>query len=114
MLNPTPELAAALVTGVALDTLVQALGLALFRPGPDGYFARNGRPVGWLLCLAVGCAMGVVYIWNVHTLAPLLVWLVAALAVFRLPLRQTIKLLIFLGLVRLGIVLLFAAADAPR
>lgn len=114
MLQPTPELAAALVTGVALDTLVQALGLAIFRPGPDGYFARNGLPVGFLLCLAVSCAMGVVYILNAGTFVPLLVWLAAALAVFRLPVRQTIFLLIFLALVRLGIVMLFAAVGPPK
>lgn len=114
MLQPTPELAAALVTGVAVDTLLQALGLALFRPGPDGYFARNGLPLGFVLCLAVSCAMGVVYILNIGMFVPLIVWLVAALAVFRLPFRQTIFLLIFLALVRLAIVMLFAATGAPR
>lgn len=110
MLHPTPELAAALVTGVAVDTLLQALGLAIFRPGPDGYFARNGLPVGWLLCVAVSCAIGVVYILGIHWLVPLAVWVVAALAVFKLPLRQTIRLLIFLALVRFGVALLFAGA----
>ncbi len=112
MLQPTPELAAALITGVAVDTLLQALGLVIFRPGPDGYFARNGLPIGWLLCLAVSCAMGVVYILDIGILVPLLVWVVAALAGFKLPLRQTIKLLIFLALVRWGLAILFAGAAA--
>jgi hypothetical protein len=77
---------------VAFNALTLGVLLALFRPGEAGYFARNGHPSGWAVCVAVSAGFAALSLLDVTVLVSVVAWWAVALLVFRLTVRQTIKL----------------------
>lgn len=108
MLQMTPELSATLAVGALAHTVVQLVGLAVFRPGPNGYFAANGSAVAVLLCTSISCGMAVLTVVSGTPLLGLAIWVKIAHFVYRLDFRQTVKLFLFMAFAQLGA--MFAAA----
>jgi hypothetical protein len=79
---------------VLLNTLVLGGFLALFRPGEYGYFAGQGRLLGWATCLGVSLYFSILAIIPAPLLVLWLMWWVVSVYLFRLTIRQTLKFII--------------------
>ena len=116
-----------IIAAVVLDTLVLGVAVLFFQGGaPDrdpapaetepaarrqdvSFFAWWGPGLGWLVCFLVMAGVTTVGFFPFGPLLGTLGWWAAALTVFGLTLRQTIKLNIAFGLVY---ILLLAAITA--
>lgn len=84
---------------ILLNTATMGALLSLFRPGEYGYFARQGRPVGWATCLGVSCYLNALALIPAPLLVSLAMWLVIALYLFGLTTRQALKFSVAQGVV---------------
>jgi hypothetical protein len=89
MLGFTDPIVDAFVVG---NTIVLAVLLALFRPGPHGYFAQYGFFGGLALCFGASGLFMALGVFEVPLIVSIVVWFAVALAVFRLTARQAIQM----------------------
>ena len=97
---------------ITLNTVMLGGLLALFRPGPNGYFSGYGTGVGWLLCFGASVGFAALALIQAPALISIAIWFMVALTVFGLTFRQALKLNIAQGLIYLTLVFGVVAASS--
>ncbi|MCE9567782.1 MAG: hypothetical protein K8U57_37765 [Planctomycetes bacterium] len=104
-----PATLLALAGLLLVNTLVLGGGVALFRPGETGYFASYGYFAGWAICFGISFGFIALELIRIPFFFLMIAWWAAALMLFQLTIRQTLKLNIAQGVIYLAILFAFAA-----